>query len=347
MGEEKSLLFARTSIYWPRYTEDIRQTVRDCSACQENRPSQAREPLNTHEKPAGPWKKLAVDYFEWNQRQYLLIADYYSRFPVLRSVSNLGANLLVSTLKTIFSEYGMPEELVSDQGTQFTSAQYRTMAKQYNIKITHSSPRYPQSNGFIEAMVKVVKQILEKCKVSGSDAHVALLQYRAMPLKSGMASPAELLNQRKYSAILPVTSTLTEIQRSEHRKMQSDRDVTRDYYNQRAREYRELDIHEPVYVQSNPQVSRWQKATVVDTPSESTPRSYRVQLDSGQELQRNRIHLRPDQGRPDAVYNRTSTHPDAAGTDPEHGGAPVEVRRSTRVTRAPERLCYETLGKPK
>jgi chemotaxis protein CheY-P-specific phosphatase CheC len=198
--------------------------------------------------PAGPWKKLGVDYFEWNQRQYLLIADYYSRFPVLRSVSNLGANLLVSTLKTVFSEYGMPEELVSDQGSQFTSAQYKIMAKQYNIKITHSSPRYPQSNGFIEAMVKVVKQILERCKVSSSDAHAALLQYRATPLRSGMASPAELLNQRKYSAILPVKSKMTEAQRLEHSKMERNKEATTEYYNQRAREYRELRLHEPACI---------------------------------------------------------------------------------------------------
>ena len=204
LGEERNLLLARTTIYWPNYTDDIRQTVQNCQACQSTRCSQQQEGLSQYEFPAGPWKRLGIDYFEWNQQRYLMITDYYSRFPILRSVSTMSAAHLVTVLKTIFSEYGLPEELVSDQGTQFTSEQYTSFAKEYNIKITHSSPRYPQSNGFIESMVKITKQILERCKQTTSDPHIAMLLYRATPLQSGMASPAELLSQRRYQTTLPI-----------------------------------------------------------------------------------------------------------------------------------------------
>ena len=96
------------------------------------------------ERMVPQYKRLGIDYFKWNQQRYLLIADYYSRFPIIRSVSTMSAAHLVTVLKTIFSEYGLPEELVSDKGTQFTSEQYTSFAEEYNIKITHSSPRYPQ-----------------------------------------------------------------------------------------------------------------------------------------------------------------------------------------------------------
>ena len=212
MGEEKSLLLARTSIYWPNYTEDIRQSVRNCDTCQHTRPSQQKEELHPHEMPAGPWIRLGIDYFDWNGNKYLLIADYYSRFPILRSVTNMTAMHLVTTLKSVFSEYGIPQELVSDQGTQFVSAHYVEFARQYGIKITHSSPRYPQSNGFIEAMVKVVKSTLERCRLSGSDPYLAMLMYRATPLRAGISSPAELLNQRRHQTTLPSKQLLTQQQ---------------------------------------------------------------------------------------------------------------------------------------
>ena len=98
----------RTSIYWPNYTEDIKQKVRGCDYCQQTRPSQKCETLIPYEVPAGPWIRLGIDYFEWNGSRYLLIADYCSRFPVLRSVTNMTATNLVTTLKTLFSEYGIP-----------------------------------------------------------------------------------------------------------------------------------------------------------------------------------------------------------------------------------------------
>ena len=59
---------------------------------------------NVKHLPAGPRIPLGLDYFEWNGSRYLLIADYYSRFPVLRSVTNMTATNLVTTLKTLFSE---------------------------------------------------------------------------------------------------------------------------------------------------------------------------------------------------------------------------------------------------
>ena len=177
------------------------QQPRNCQAAQSTRRSQ-QQGLSKYEVPTGPWKRLAIDYFKWNHQRYLLIADYYSHFPILRSVNTMSAVHLVTVLKTIFAEYGLPEELVSDQKTQFTSEQYTSFAKEYNIKITHSSPRYPQSNGFIESMVKITKQILQRCKQTSSDPHLAMLLYRATPLQSGMASPAELLIQRRYQTTL-------------------------------------------------------------------------------------------------------------------------------------------------
>ena len=336
LGEEENLLLARTTIYWPNYTDDIRQTVWNCQACQSTRCSQQQEGLSQYEVPAGPWKRLGIDYFEWNQQRYLLIADYYSRFPILRSVSTMSAAHLVTVLKTIFSEYGLPEELVSDQGTQFTSEQYTSFAKEYNIKITHSSPRYPQSNGFIESMVKITKQILERCKQTSSDPHIAMLLYRATPLQSGMASPAELLSQRRYRTTLPIKNREPVRSRNHRETMAKSRDKREEYFNKKATDYRQLQMHEPVYVQLNPDKATWQKANVIGTPIENNPRSYKIQLPTGQRFTRNRRHLRPDRG----------TTPDDNELDQMADREPRGPRRSARENHAPRRLRYNQLGQP-
>ena len=267
------------------------QQPRNCQATQSTRCSQQQEGLSQYEGPAGPWKRLGIDYFKWNQQRYLLIADYYSRFPIIRSVSKMSAAHLVTVLKTIFSEYGLPEELVSDKGTQFTSEQYTSFAEEYNIKITHSSPRYPQSNGFIESMVKITKQILQRCKQTSSDPHMAMLLYRSTPLQSGTAPPAELLSQRRYQTTLPNKN------------------------------------REPVR-------SRETKANVIGTPTGNNPKSYKIQLPTGQRFTRNRRHLRPDRG----------TAPDDNEPDQIAAREPRGPRRSARESHPPRRLRYNQLG---
>ena len=273
------------------------QQPRNCQATQSTRCSQQQlEGLAQYEVPAGPWERLGIDYFKWNQQRYLLIADYYSRFPIIRSVSTMNAAHLVTVLKTIFSEYGLPEELVSDQGTQFTSEQYTSFAEEYNIKITHSRPRYPQSNGFIESMVKITKQILQRCKQTSSDPHMAMLLYRATPLQSGMASPAELLSQRRYQTTLSIKNREPVRSRNHRETMAKSRDKREEYFNKKTTDYRQLQMHEPIYVQLDPDKTTWQKANVIGTPTENNQRSHKIQLPTGQRFTRNRRHLRPDRG---------------------------------------------------
>ena len=79
-----------------------------------------------------------------------------SKFPVVKKLTNQTVGHVISLLKTIFAEYGLPATVYTDQATQFVSKQFKQFALQNRFEAQHSSPRYPQSNGFIEAMVKVV-----------------------------------------------------------------------------------------------------------------------------------------------------------------------------------------------
>lgn len=83
---------------------------------------------------------------------------------------------IIIRLKKIFARHGISEKIRSDNGTQFDPlriAEFRAFKKTYGFKHETSSPHFLQS-GFIEAMVKVVKNGLEKSK----DFNVWLLEYR-------------------------------------------------------------------------------------------------------------------------------------------------------------------------
>ena len=98
---------------------------------------------------------------------------------------------------------GVPSVIVSDRGTQYTSAEFRDFTKQWQIDHRVSSPRYPQSNGMAERFVHTMKSSLIKTMEGGEDIDLALLTYKTTPLSHNLPSQAELLNSRKYKTLLP------------------------------------------------------------------------------------------------------------------------------------------------
>ena len=86
----------------------------------------------------------------------------------------------------------------------FASYEMKTFAKDWNFKITTSSPRYPQSNGQSESFVKIIKTILRKCTQDGADPNLALLGYRNTPITGMKYSPSQLLMGRQLRDTIPI-----------------------------------------------------------------------------------------------------------------------------------------------
>ena len=160
------------------------------------------EPLITTEFPTLPWKKVATDLFYFNDVTYLLIVDYFSRFIEISKLRSQSSSEVIYHTKAIFSRHGVPQEVRSDNGPQFSSLEYSQFAAEYGFIHTTSSPQYPQSNGEAERAVQTVKQFLKKCK----DPHKALMVYHSTPLHNGY-SPSELLMNHKLRTPLPIIET--------------------------------------------------------------------------------------------------------------------------------------------
>ena len=96
-------------------------------------------------------------------------------------LTQLLANL-IKQMKSIFSRFGIPEKVVSDNGPQYSSSEFTKFASDYGFKHTTSSPKYPQSNGLAERSVQTIKRIFQKCKGNKTDPHLGILEYRNTPL---------------------------------------------------------------------------------------------------------------------------------------------------------------------
>ena len=159
---DKMQLRALKTVCWPGIKTDIPKQYQSCKTCIKHSKSQRCEPLQSHPTPELPWHMVATDLFEIKNSKYLLLVDYYSRFPILHRLGSTTSKGLVQEMKAVFSKLGVPNVIVSDGGPQYTSAEFKDFMKQWQTEHRVSSPRNPQSNGVAEQCVQTMKASLIK-----------------------------------------------------------------------------------------------------------------------------------------------------------------------------------------
>ena len=150
LGMEKCKLRAKFCVYWPDIYKEIENLVNSCCMCQKYNTSQQKEPMIPSEIPSRPWQTVSADLFYVQQAWFLVIANYYSKFPFVKKLHNLTARAVVNEMKMLFAENGIPRSLQCDNGTQFTSGEFQQLASQFGFEIVTSSPYYPRGHGFVE-----------------------------------------------------------------------------------------------------------------------------------------------------------------------------------------------------
>ena len=298
MGIEKTRRLARESVYWPGINKDIEQTTKNCEACQELQPSQQKEPLQPHEIPSTPWTKLGSDLFAVDRDDFLIITDYYSKYPVVYKLASTKSDTVARTTAALFSLFGVPNEIVTDNGPQYSGQPYQDMCKKWGINHTTSSPRYPRSNGLAERNIRTVKSIIKKCKKTKQDLQIALLNLRATPVDTGIPSPAEMMFGRPVRTTLPSYHHANALQKAgeiQSRLMERTARMKNDHDKSGGPELPPLHVGQKVRVQDH-ETKSWEPAEVTDVCED--PRSYIVKSPNGSSRRRNRIHIRNMPGEP-------------------------------------------------
>lgn len=333
LGLNKCRARAQATVWWPEITKDIKRKVETCEFCQINRPAQRKEPMQINPLPDRPWQKVGADLCEINQKHYLVMTDYFSRYLEIAYLQELTSSFVIGKAKDIFARHGIPETLVSDNGPQFASGLFQNFAKKYGFRHVFSSPHYPQSNGQAESAVKIAKRLLRQ-----DDMFAALMEYRATPIEATGLSPAEMLMGRRIRTFLPnLPSALT--------PDWSERDDVRirdAKYRERAKQHYdqhngcvvplpELQPGDHVRVKTDTEKAWVTKGVVKDVDADT--RSYNVATPKGN-IRRNRRHLmltpEPKPSEPvESSGNKTSvpTQPETADVS-----KPI-VTRSGRVVK--------------
>jgi hypothetical protein len=284
LGAEKSKARARQTLWWPGMARMIDVTVGACATCCANRRQQPPETLLPHPVPLYPWQKIGTDIFSYSRRDYLLVVDYFSKFPLVVLLPDKTASSVVNMLKSLFSIYGTPMTVLADN-MPFASQQMRQFASNWNFEIVTSSPQYPRSNGQAERCIQTVKMLMKKAEESKTDPHIALLNYRATPLSGSDKSPADLFLNRRLRTKLPVvTSQLVSAHADKAREQLVDRQrLQKEYHDRHARDLPPLKPGDVVRVQQRDELTRGVVPAV-----HSSPRSYIVDTERGATVRRNR-----------------------------------------------------------
>ena len=146
-------LQAKEAVYWPGLNEQYEQLFLNCQLCLKYSQSKCKQPLHMslgQEIPIHPWTKLATDIFHFEGESYLLHVDYTIKFPIVCKLNCMTAHHVINHFKLLFSEYGWPDKLVSDNGSCYASEASTMIMQGYNVNHITSSPHYPQSNGLAE-----------------------------------------------------------------------------------------------------------------------------------------------------------------------------------------------------
>ena len=96
--------------------------------------------MMTSKIPDRPWAKIGVDLFEHNKTHYLLSVDYHSKWIEIATLDNQSSKnpITCTHFQSQFSRYGIPDQLVSDNGPKFISAEFE-FSKKYGFTHIKSS----------------------------------------------------------------------------------------------------------------------------------------------------------------------------------------------------------------
>ncbi|PIK59722.1 hypothetical protein BSL78_03385 [Apostichopus japonicus] len=146
-------------------------------------------------------------------RYILTLVDYATRYPEAVPLQRIETERVAEALIEIFSRVGVPEEILSDMGTQFTSDLMKEVGRLLSLKQMNTSPYHPMCNGLVEKFNGTLKRMLRRmCSERPSDwdryLPALLFAYREAPQESLGFSPFELLYGRTVRGPLCILKEL-------------------------------------------------------------------------------------------------------------------------------------------
>jgi hypothetical protein len=139
MGQERSLRRIRRRFWWPGLERDVKQYIRSCPRCQKVARKEQRAPMVEMPIIGTPFERIAMDMvgplpISITGKQYVLvICDYFTRYPSAYALKRTSAPQVAEKLLEFFADHGVPKEILTDKGSNFTSALLEELYKMMGV----------------------------------------------------------------------------------------------------------------------------------------------------------------------------------------------------------------------
>ena len=236
-----------------------------------------------------PWARLHLDFAgPFQGKTILVLIDTHSMWIEAICTPSTSSSAVIDELRTLFAKFGLPETIVTDNGTGFTSQEFKAYLKNNGVKHVTSSPYHPASNGLAERAVQIIKRGLKKVTSGKMSVRIAevLFTYRVSPHTTTGVSPAELLLGRRLRTRLDIIRPNTAKRVEERQDAQKAKHDTR----AKARAFKPGD---KVYVKNFGPGQSWLTGEIMKSTG---PVSYHVQLTNGRTRHCHQDQLRPREG---------------------------------------------------
>ena len=270
-GIVKMKLLARSYVWWYKIDQDIEEVVRTCENCAVQRSLPPKAPLHSWPWANRPMQRIHIDYAEIEGCQVLVIIDIHSKWIEAIPLRNATAATTIEALRKFFANFGLPEEIISDNGPQFVATEFETFCKQNGIKNIHTPPYHPASNGAAERAVQVVKQAMKKMGTAlplSTRLARFLLMYHTTPHATTEMRPDELFLHRHLRTRLTLTqpdlSPIVEKHQQQQKKSHDKKNPLVTFAKQ-----------EPVLVRNQRGKKAWLRGTII---KQKGPVTYLVQI---------------------------------------------------------------------
>ena len=202
--------------YWPTLFQDAGDFCKSCEECQKcTQRRGSRAPMIPMPLLTTPFERVAMDIIgplprsRSGNRYVLVMCDYGTRYPEAVPLKSIEAEKIAEELVAIFARVGIPKEILTDQGSNFTSQLLAELYRLLKVSAIRTSPYHPQTDGLVERFNQTLKEMLRKsAQEDGKDwdklIPYVLFAYREVPQESTGYSPFELVYGREVRGPMDV-----------------------------------------------------------------------------------------------------------------------------------------------
>ncbi|XP_055614877.1 uncharacterized protein K02A2.6-like [Toxorhynchites rutilus septentrionalis] len=236
----------RAKVWFPAMDKLVDSAVKGCKPCKmtalPDKPNPMSRRLLTE-----PWQDLAIDFKEGlpGDVSLLVVVCYTTRFIQIEPMKPATTQRVIGALLKMFSAFGIPRSITSDNGPQFKSVEFQNFCASYGIHLNLSTPYWPEQNGAVERQMRNIGKRVKISSIQGtdwkSDLYEYLTLYHSTPQETTGVSPGKMMFGREIKNRIPSLQNSITLQW----EAAKDRDMARkEYHRNKADLQRQAKHHQ-------------------------------------------------------------------------------------------------------